>query len=1160
MPSGSAVARTTSKHQRRRGGGLGRWLAATAVVAAGVAVPTALTAPAEAVTVANVTGAVSDVRGVDGTTVPCIRYAPGAGTPSPDEVDVSYGRPAGSTTCPGALDLSRQSGVGFDANAPGDVAPGEAFLLASIIHYNNPIQGLEYPSGRSGFIGGTLSLRLGDFEGTPTVDYPWRLEETENSTPCPYGATNGPCDDRLSFTDPSGSRAVTDASGQRYRLTITSVAKAPGDTCPATPPASATDAFVTPEDRETTGCVYGILDPVRQVTIEKQTVPQDAPDRFTFDLDGATVDGPLPATTTLGDDDTATYEISGEATFGERAAAGWTLADLACTGDTTGVRTDLAAGTVAMGAEGGDVHCVFTNTQGGAIVEKRDADGGALIGTATFRFEHAGRPDIVVTDNQAPDVDPTLGRVELRGLVPGAWTVTEIVAPQGYRIDDPEPVSFTVPAGDATPVRVPAFTDSRLTSELSVIKHEARPDGSVTDTIVPGAVFQLWREGNGEAGLQPGGDTAVGSPCTTTGTQPCTVADLPFGTYYWQETQAPQGYQLPADAISEAIVVDAANAGGTFPVTVIGDPQKRSELLIHKSDAITGGPLAGATFALYRETNGAPGLQTDGDTLVDTCVTPASGDCVIGDLPFGGYWWKEIAAPTGYGIPGVDVVGMIVVDATNAGGPIIPSGLADPQILSELSVVKRDATTDAELDGAVFELRRQGADGSWTTYGTCTTQAGRCTVGDLEFGTYAWHELTPPVGYDLPADRDSGPIEVDAANAGGDFAVTTFRDPQTASTLAVLKQDQETGTTLDGATFALYAESNDTPGLQPGGDSLVAECTTSGGTACAVDGLAFGTYYWLETAAPQGYELPAGAQSGPIVVTASNAGTTFPVTVIGDPQKQSALSVIKHDAQTGAVVAGATFELWRDADGNGRHDAATDTKVGSCTTTTEACGVDPVGFGTYFWVESKAPQGYELPADAVSAPIVVKAANAGTTFTPVPVADPQKRSRIVLRKTDAFTAKALAGAVFQLYADTDRDGIRDATEPMVGGPRTTDAQGRTSWTGLLIGGYVAVETRAPKGYVLPEGAAAEHAVEVTTANAGSTLSIGVTNERGGTVGGEVDDDPDGSTGTSTGTSTGSGVLPNTGAPAYAVQLVAFAALLVILGLALMAAERRRRRA
>ncbi len=52
MPSGSAVARTTSKHQRRRGGGLGRWLAATAVVAAGG--PKADTLPAALAMIAEV--------------------------------------------------------------------------------------------------------------------------------------------------------------------------------------------------------------------------------------------------------------------------------------------------------------------------------------------------------------------------------------------------------------------------------------------------------------------------------------------------------------------------------------------------------------------------------------------------------------------------------------------------------------------------------------------------------------------------------------------------------------------------------------------------------------------------------------------------------------------------------------------------------------------------------------------------------------------------------------------------------------------------------------------------------------------------------------------------------------------------------------------------
>ncbi|WP_215817492.1 hypothetical protein, partial [Pimelobacter sp. 30-1] len=137
------------------------------------------------------TGAVSNVDGVKETSVDCINYDPAAGTASADEVDVAYGR-AGDEDCPATLDLSQQSGVGFDASAPGSVTAGQPFLLASIIHYNNPIFGLDYPDDqRSGYIAGTLTLRLGDFQGNPTVAYPWLLEETANSGDCPYGATDG---------------------------------------------------------------------------------------------------------------------------------------------------------------------------------------------------------------------------------------------------------------------------------------------------------------------------------------------------------------------------------------------------------------------------------------------------------------------------------------------------------------------------------------------------------------------------------------------------------------------------------------------------------------------------------------------------------------------------------------------------------------------------------------------------------------------------------------------------------------------------------------------------------------------------------------------------------------------------------------------------------
>ncbi|MBU2694471.1 collagen binding domain-containing protein, partial [Pimelobacter sp. 30-1] len=318
-----------------------------------------------------------------------------------------------------------------------------------------------------------------------------------------------------------------------------------------------------------TGCVYGTLDPVRQVTIEKRTRPQGAADRFTFDQTGPTIDGNLPATSTLGDRDTKTYEIAGDASFTERASTGWALTDLACTGDTSGVRIDKDNARFDVGAVGGDVHCTYTNAQGGAIVEKRDADGNALLGGATFRFDKTtgpggsggAAPAIVVTDNQAPDVDPTAGRVEVRGLIPGTWTVTETQAPQGYQIDNPNPVAFTVSADDTTPVTVPAFTDTRKLAELLLLKRD-----SGTSARLPGAVFALYVDPNGD-GEHTADEPAVGSSRTTDARGEVRWSGLGRGTYVAVELSAPRGYLLPKD-VSHPVTITLADLGTTLTIEV----------------------------------------------------------------------------------------------------------------------------------------------------------------------------------------------------------------------------------------------------------------------------------------------------------------------------------------------------------------------------------------------------------------------------------------------------------------------------------------------------------------------------------------------------------------------------------------------------------------
>ncbi|MEU8893552.1 SpaA isopeptide-forming pilin-related protein [Streptomyces sp. NPDC048442] len=59
-----------------------------------------------------------------------------------------------------------------------------------------------------------------------------------------------------------------------------------------------------------------------------------------------------------------------------------------------------------------------------------------------------------------------------------------------------------------------------------------------------GAVFQLWRETNGQAGRQ-NSDTRVGSACATGQAGVCVFSPLSYATYYVQETAVPDGFVLP---------------------------------------------------------------------------------------------------------------------------------------------------------------------------------------------------------------------------------------------------------------------------------------------------------------------------------------------------------------------------------------------------------------------------------------------------------------------------------------------------------------------------------------------------------------------------------------------------------------------------------------
>ena len=325
---------------------------------------------------------------------------------------------------------------------------------------------------------------------------------------------------------------------------------------------------------------------------------------------------------------------------------------------------------------------------------------------------------------------------------------------------------------------------------------------------------------------------------------------------------------------------------------------------------------------------------------------------------------------------------------------------------------------------------------------------------------------------------------------------------------------------LSGATYTVYLNDACTVEAKTiSGD--VARIVCDAGGRGEVTGLAPGTYFVRETAAPRGYErdervYTVGVEAGQTGLVAGGAVADEPMTATGavvrkvDGAMVALGSELAQRGEGDATLAGAlvrlcqyvgaegdtggaparTWTLRSDATGSILFDEAH--LAGGDEPYRDARGAMALPLGTYTLQEVGAPEGYELSDGEAHVIVVRQEGNsavverrgwgcdaAGWDFAGRGIADEPVRGGIAVRKVDAETGEGhalggatLAGTVFEVTNESALPVVvaghlyaRGAAIPEA--RMVTDAEGRAATAEALLpyGTYRVSEVTPPRGYL-----------------------------------------------------------------------------------------------
>ncbi|MES1030232.1 SpaA isopeptide-forming pilin-related protein [Bacillus velezensis] len=453
------------------------------------------------------------------------------------------------------------------------------------------------------------------------------------------------------------------------------------------------------------------------------------------------------------------------------------------------------------------------NYKGSVRLTKEDAEGRNLEGAV---FKIVDRDGKTVKEDLVSDKD---GKVETSGLAPGHYAFIETKAPNGYVLNT-EKVEFTISeSAEGKPESTDAGTAVNYKGSVRLTKVDA--EGKKLE----GAVFKI---------VDSDGKT-VKEDLVSDKDGKVETSGLAPGHYAFIETKAPDGYVLNTEK-KEFTISETAEGKPESTDAGTAVNYKGSVQLIKKDQ--DGNVLDGAVFKI---------IDSDGKTVRDDLMTKEGGKIDAGGLAPGNYQFVETKAPDGYLLSTTPVP--FTIKAENSGKPN-QAALTAVNIKNSVVLTKLDQGDKRKvLQGAKFNLT--DANGKVLTEGLTTDEHGQIIVRGLKAGEYQFIETKAPELYSL----DQTPISFKITNTDIKPVEISAENTLTPGDVTLTKVDHDDkNKVLEGAEFKI-TDSAGHPVNTGGSKERPAVWKTDQKGRFTVKGLAPGQYRFVETKAPDGYQL-----------------------------------------------------------------------------------------------------------------------------------------------------------------------------------------------------------------------------------------------------------------------------------------------------------------